>query len=173
MPHATAKVDGKTIADASSWETVEGNIYVRFLPYTIGSYQALTHNSQFPPSSVEQSFFSKSDTTTFCPWKGTASYYNISVDGKYIHLVAPIDPVLSRLPLLLLNFIDLDAGYESVGLSRDRLMIICGEQERISKMELGTTRSPKTRHPTSRTMLPSVRTPSAGRRMRESADSHR
>jgi hypothetical protein len=28
MPHATAKVDGITIADTDSYEVVEGNIYV-------------------------------------------------------------------------------------------------------------------------------------------------
>lgn len=34
-------------------------------------------------SAVEQSFLTKSPTTTYCGWKGTASYYNIKVDGPY------------------------------------------------------------------------------------------
>ena len=37
---------------------------------------------QFPPSSVDQSVLSSSSLTTGCPWKGTASYYNITVDGQ-------------------------------------------------------------------------------------------
>lgn len=32
-------------------------------------------------SSVDQSFLSKTDTSTECGWKGTASYYNINIDG--------------------------------------------------------------------------------------------
>jgi hypothetical protein len=34
MPHATAKVNGKTIAETDEYEVVEGNIYVsQFLPH--------------------------------------------------------------------------------------------------------------------------------------------
>jgi len=62
MTRVTASVNGKVIASADSFETVEGNIY-------------------FPPSSIEDSIFTKTDTTTVCPWKGTASYYTIDVDG--------------------------------------------------------------------------------------------
>ncbi|MCJ1481166.1 hypothetical protein MMC06_001322 [Schaereria dolodes] len=63
MSRATATVNGTRIADTDEWETVEGNIY-------------------FPPSSVNKSLLSESSTTTVCPWKGTASYYDINVDGK-------------------------------------------------------------------------------------------
>ncbi|KAL8770474.1 MAG: hypothetical protein Q9203_003540 [Teloschistes exilis] len=62
MPHATATFHGQVIADSDTYQTVEGNIY-------------------FPPSSlISQSHFSPSTLTTVCPWKGTASYYNISVN---------------------------------------------------------------------------------------------
>ncbi|KAI9681630.1 MAG: hypothetical protein M1829_000827 [Trizodia sp. TS-e1964] len=62
---ATAKVNGVTIAEATEWEVVEGNIY-------------------FPPSSLkqDQAQFTKTSTASVCPWKGTASYYTITVDGK-------------------------------------------------------------------------------------------
>lgn len=40
------------------------------------------NNHYFPPNSVNKDFFSTSETKTICPWKGTASYYNITVDGK-------------------------------------------------------------------------------------------
>lgn len=32
-------------------------------------------------SSVDQSFLTKTDKSTECGWKGTASYYNINIDG--------------------------------------------------------------------------------------------
>lgn len=63
MPTATAKVNGHVIASSDTFEKVEGNIY-------------------FPPSSVDQSVLSSSNTHTSCPWKGKADYYNIDVDGK-------------------------------------------------------------------------------------------
>jgi uncharacterized protein (DUF427 family) len=63
MPKATW--NGKVIAqaDASDVQLVEGNVY-------------------FPPGKVERGLLKASDTHTFCPWKGTASYYDVVVDGK-------------------------------------------------------------------------------------------
>ncbi|MCW3120892.1 MAG: hypothetical protein JWQ38_384 [Flavipsychrobacter sp.] len=40
------------------------------------------HNHYFPAYAVNKSHLKPSDTHTFCPWKGTASYYTLSVDGK-------------------------------------------------------------------------------------------
>ncbi|KAF2668838.1 DUF427 domain protein [Microthyrium microscopicum] len=66
MAHATAKLNGVTIAEADSYETVEGNIY-------------------FPPSSlVNKDQFTETSTRTKCPWKGEAHYYTINVDGKEV-----------------------------------------------------------------------------------------
>ena len=63
MPKATW--NGKVIAqaDQSEVQLVEGNVY-------------------FPPHKVERALLRPSDTHTFCPWKGTASYYDVVVDGK-------------------------------------------------------------------------------------------
>lgn len=63
MPKATW--NGKVIAQADPAETqlVEGNVY-------------------FPRGKVDPAFLKSSDTHTFCPWKGTASYYDIVVDGQ-------------------------------------------------------------------------------------------
>ena len=36
-------------------------------------------NHYFPASSLQREFFSESDKKTYCPWKGQASYYSISV----------------------------------------------------------------------------------------------
>jgi uncharacterized protein (DUF427 family) len=38
-------------------------------------------NHYFPPDSVKRTLLKDSSKTTFCPWKGTASYYTLSVDG--------------------------------------------------------------------------------------------
>jgi uncharacterized protein (DUF427 family) len=39
-------------------------------------------NHYFPPNSINQQYFKPSDTHTLCSWKGTASYYDIEVDGR-------------------------------------------------------------------------------------------
>ena len=39
-------------------------------------------NHNFPHYSIKKEFFKPSATHTVCPWKGTASYYTIEVDGK-------------------------------------------------------------------------------------------
>ena len=57
-----AVVNGTVIAESDSTVVVEGNHY-------------------FPPASVDMSYFSPSDRTTVCPWKGTASYYDVDAGG--------------------------------------------------------------------------------------------
>jgi len=42
-------------------------------------------NQYFPPDSVKREFLKPSATHTVCPWKGTASYYDVEVDGKRNH----------------------------------------------------------------------------------------
>ncbi len=39
-------------------------------------------NHYFPADSVKREYFRDSNTHTICPWKGTASYYSIEVDGE-------------------------------------------------------------------------------------------
>jgi uncharacterized protein (DUF427 family) len=39
-------------------------------------------NHYFPPSALHQEYFKPSKNHTVCPWKGTASYYVVEVDGK-------------------------------------------------------------------------------------------
>ena len=38
-------------------------------------------NHYFPADSINREYFAESQTHTVCPWKGTASYYNITADG--------------------------------------------------------------------------------------------
>jgi uncharacterized protein (DUF427 family) len=39
-------------------------------------------NHYFPPDAVSWERLEKSDSNTFCPWKGIASYYDIVVNGE-------------------------------------------------------------------------------------------
>ena len=55
--------NGKTIAESDETVVVEGNHY-------------------FPAESLVREHFEASSTTTICPWKGTASYYSVVVDGE-------------------------------------------------------------------------------------------
>ncbi|MEO0998128.1 MAG: DUF427 domain-containing protein [Pseudomonadota bacterium] len=55
--------NGATLAESSVTVVVEGNHY-------------------FPPDSIDEQYFSKTAHTSFCPWKGTASYYTVTVDGQ-------------------------------------------------------------------------------------------
>lgn len=55
--------NGKVIAQSDATEVVEGNHY-------------------FPPDSIDRTYFSDSDTTSHCGWKGDANYYTLEVDGK-------------------------------------------------------------------------------------------
>ena len=63
MPRATW--NGTVIAEAGddAVEMVEGNVY-------------------FPPDAVRTEFLRPSETHTVCGWKGTASYYDIEVNGR-------------------------------------------------------------------------------------------
>ena len=39
-------------------------------------------NHYFPPNSINKEYLEESSQTTVCPWKGTATYYNVVVDGQ-------------------------------------------------------------------------------------------
>lgn len=39
------------------------------------------NNHYFPISAVDQAVLRTSDKTTYCPWKGTANYYSLHVNG--------------------------------------------------------------------------------------------
>ncbi len=38
-------------------------------------------NHYFPPAGVDRAHLKPSPTTSICPWKGTAHYYHVVVDG--------------------------------------------------------------------------------------------
>ena len=39
-------------------------------------------NHYFPPNSIKKELLKETDTHTTCPWKGEASYYDITVKGE-------------------------------------------------------------------------------------------
>lgn len=55
--------NGQVLADSDDTVIVEGNHY-------------------FPADSLDRQFFTPSSHTSMCPWKGTASYYNVVVDEQ-------------------------------------------------------------------------------------------
>lgn len=57
---ATATYGGTVIAQSDETVIVEGNHY-------------------FPPQSIDQQFLRPIDDTSVCPWKGTASYFDVVV----------------------------------------------------------------------------------------------
>lgn len=42
-------------------------------------------NHYFPPEALNSEYFTTSPTTSQCPWKGSASYYSITVNGTVNH----------------------------------------------------------------------------------------
>lgn len=55
--------NGATLAESDKTLVVESNPY-------------------FPPDSINKEYFRGSDMHTTCPWKGEASYYNITVGDQ-------------------------------------------------------------------------------------------
>ena len=39
-------------------------------------------NHYFPPESIKEEYFSKTESHTACSWKGKASYYSLDVKGS-------------------------------------------------------------------------------------------
>ncbi|MGQ9928093.1 MAG: DUF427 domain-containing protein [Chloroflexaceae bacterium] len=60
---ARAIWNGAVIAESNETVIVEGNHY-------------------FPPTAVKREYLRESATHTVCPWKGTASYYDVVVEGN-------------------------------------------------------------------------------------------
>lgn len=60
---AKAVWNDKVLAESEETIMIEGNHY-------------------FPPDSVNLDYFEVSNTNTFCPWKGKASYYHVRENGS-------------------------------------------------------------------------------------------
>lgn len=88
--------NGKVIAESDKTVNIEGNAY-------------------FPPDSVNKEFLEESDTHTVCPWKGTASYYDVVVDGKKNEDAAWYYPKASELAKNIEGYIAFWHGVEVEG----------------------------------------------------------
>jgi uncharacterized protein (DUF427 family) len=60
---AKATWEGAVLAESDKTVEVEGNQY-------------------FPPDAIRKEYFRQSEQHSVCPWKGTASYYDIEVKGQ-------------------------------------------------------------------------------------------
>lgn len=63
MPKASWNGAIIAAADTDNVKIVEGNVY-------------------FPYDAVDRTYLRDSKTKTVCPWKGTASYYDLAVEGE-------------------------------------------------------------------------------------------
>ncbi|MEM7115694.1 MAG: DUF427 domain-containing protein [Chloroflexota bacterium] len=93
---AKAVYSGVVLAESDAYEVVEGNVY-------------------FPPESINRTYFQESDLTTVCPWKGTASYYDIVVDGEKVQNAAWYYPTPKSAASNILNHV---AFYRMVDVQR-------------------------------------------------------
>ena len=55
--------EGAVLAESDATVEVEGNEY-------------------FPPDAIRKEYFKVSEAHSVCPWKGTASYYDLEVKGQ-------------------------------------------------------------------------------------------
>jgi uncharacterized protein (DUF427 family) len=85
----------KIIAESNQTIVIEGNYY-------------------FPPESVNKEFLIDSDTHTTCHWKGVASYYHISIDGKVNKDAAWFYPEISEMAKGIKGYLAFWKGIEIV-----------------------------------------------------------
>ena len=60
---ARAVWNGAVLAESDETVIVEGNHY-------------------FPRDAIDEDYFATSNASSVCPWKGTAAYFDVVVDGK-------------------------------------------------------------------------------------------
>ncbi|MFQ5419703.1 MAG: DUF427 domain-containing protein [Anaerolineae bacterium] len=89
--------NGIVIAESDKTQIVEGNHY-------------------FPPEAIKKEFFQENSRHTVCPWKGTASYYDVTVDGKVKRAVAWYYPQPSQAAAHIKNHV---AFYGSVKIVKE------------------------------------------------------
>ncbi len=87
--------NGKVIAESDNTINVEGNHY-------------------FPADAVKKEYFDESTTHTVCPWKGTASYYTIKVNGEENKDAAWYYPATKSMAKDIENYVAFWKGVEIV-----------------------------------------------------------
>jgi uncharacterized protein (DUF427 family) len=78
--------NGQVIAESDRTIVIEGNHY-------------------FPPASLRAEHFAPNDRHTVCPWKGTASYFDVSAGGERAESAAWVYPEPSRAALRIKDYV--------------------------------------------------------------------
>lgn len=68
--HVTVRVNGELVADTTDAVTLQE-----------GSYPAVQY---IPLADVVETALTRSDTTSYCPFKGDASYYHVTAGGNTV-----------------------------------------------------------------------------------------
>jgi uncharacterized protein (DUF427 family) len=71
-------------------------------------------NHYFPENTINKKFFKSSDTHTVCPWKGTASYYSLDVNGDLNKDAAWFYPEASEMAKPIKGYVAFWKGVEIV-----------------------------------------------------------
>lgn len=87
--------NGKVLAESDKTVVVEGNHY-------------------FPKETINTEYFVESDTHSVCPWKGTASYYTLKVEGQENTDAAWYYPETSDLAKQIKDYVAFWKGVEVV-----------------------------------------------------------
>ncbi len=85
--------NGEVIAESDDTVVVEGNHY-------------------FPHDAIKKEYFKNSETHSVCPWKGTASYYSLEVNGDKNPDAAWYYPETSDLAKGIKNYVAFWKGVE-------------------------------------------------------------
>lgn len=85
--------NGAVIAESNDTVVIEGNHY-------------------FPADTIKKEYFKPSDTHTVCPWKGTASYYTVDVNGEANKDAAWYYPETSELAKAIKGYVAFWKGVE-------------------------------------------------------------
>lgn len=70
------------------------------------------NNHYFPSDSIKKEFFQETDTHTVCPWKGTANYYSLNVNGEENKDAAWYYPEAKELAKNIENYVAFWKGVE-------------------------------------------------------------
>ncbi len=87
--------NGETVAESDETIVVEGNHY-------------------FPPSSLKKNFFKETPTQSVCPWKGSANYYTLEVNGLENKDAAWYYPEISELAKNIKGYVAFWKGVDIV-----------------------------------------------------------
>ncbi|MDZ4699105.1 MAG: DUF427 domain-containing protein [Rhodothermales bacterium] len=72
-------------------------------------------NHYFPPDAIHSEYFRLNPMKTFCPWKGSASYYNLVVEGQTNEAAAWYYPAPKDAAAEITDYVAFWKGVEVIG----------------------------------------------------------